>query len=60
MNLSYRTSRLRQSINVTDERTWGGLLHAFVIMSNHFHLALETPLENLVAGRMHLASRSIV
>ncbi len=28
------------------------LLHAFVIMSNHFHLALETPVGNLVAG-MH-------
>lgn len=28
------------------------LLHAFVIMGNHFHLALETPLGNLVAG-MH-------
>lgn len=28
------------------------LLHAFVIMGNHFHLAIETPLGNLVAG-MH-------
>jgi REP element-mobilizing transposase RayT len=26
------------------------LLHAFVIMGNHYHLALETPLGNLVAG----------
>src|SRR5258706_16218698 len=27
------------------------LLHAFVIMGNHFHLALETPLGNLAAAR---------
>lgn len=32
------------------------LLHAFVIMSNHFHLALETPLGNLVAGMQWLQS----
>lgn len=30
----------------------GWLLHAFVLMSNHYHLALETPKGNLVAG-MH-------
>lgn len=29
-------------------------LHAFVIMSNHFHLALETPEGNLVAGMQWL------
>jgi putative transposase len=28
------------------------LLHAFVVMGNHFHLAIETPLGNLVVG-MH-------
>ena len=28
----------------------GWLLHAFVVMRNHFHLALETPCANLVAG----------
>jgi len=27
---------------------WG--LHAYVLMSNHYHLALETPQGNLVAG----------
>ena len=27
------------------------LLHAFVIMSNHYHLAIETPDGNLVAGK---------
>ena len=32
----------------------GWLLHAFVIMSNHFHLALETPLGNLVTGMQWL------
>jgi REP-associated tyrosine transposase len=30
----------------------GWLLHAFVLMRNHYHLALETPKGNLVAG-MH-------
>src|SRR5438105_8111243 len=30
------------------------LLHAFVVMSNHYHLALETPLGNLVAGMQWL------
>jgi REP element-mobilizing transposase RayT len=29
-------------------------LHAFVIMSNHFHLALETPKGNLIAGMQWL------
>ena len=28
----------------------GWMLHAFVIMRNHYHLALETPGANLVAG----------
>ena len=28
----------------------GWLLHAYVIMSNHYHLALETPEGNLVEG----------
>jgi putative transposase len=30
----------------------GWLLHAFVVMRNHFHLAIETPAGNLVSG-MH-------
>jgi putative transposase len=30
------------------------LLHAFVVMSNHFHLAVETPKGNLVAGMQWL------
>ena len=30
------------------------LLHAFVLMSNHYHLALETPEGNLVAGMQWL------
>jgi putative transposase len=34
----------------------GWLLHAFVIMGNHYHLALETPLGNLVAGMHWLQS----
>ena len=28
----------------------GWLLHAYVIMSNHYHLAVETPGANLVEG----------
>jgi REP element-mobilizing transposase RayT len=32
----------------------GWWLHAFVIMSNHYHLALETPAGNLVAGMQWL------
>jgi putative transposase len=32
----------------------GWLLHAFVIMGNHYHLALETPNGNLVAGMQWL------
>ncbi len=34
----------------------GWLLHAFVIMGNHYHLALETPQGNLVAGMQWLQS----
>ena len=30
----------------------GWLLHAFVIMGNHYHLAVETPEGNLVAGNV--------
>jgi putative transposase len=26
------------------------ILHAFVVMGNHYHLAIETPQANLVAG----------
>lgn len=32
----------------------GWLLHAYVIMSNHYHLAVETPEGNLVAGMQWL------
>lgn len=32
------------------------LLHAFALMDNHYHLALETPLGNLVAGMHWLQS----
>jgi putative transposase len=33
---------------------WSWLLHAFVVMSNHFHLAVETPQANLVRGMQWL------
>ncbi len=32
----------------------GWLLHAFVVMNNHYHLALETPEGNLVSGMQWL------
>ncbi|MBI5768031.1 MAG: transposase, partial [Verrucomicrobia bacterium] len=32
----------------------GWVLHAFVVMNNHYHLALETPEGNLVAGMQWL------
>ncbi len=32
----------------------GWLLHAFVVMRNHYHLAVETPAGNLVAGMQWL------
>ena len=32
----------------------GWVLHAFVVMRNHFHLAVETPAGNLVAGMQWL------
>ena len=35
-------------------RKSGWVLHAFVIMRNHYHLALETPEGNLVAGMQWL------
>jgi REP element-mobilizing transposase RayT len=35
---------------------FGWRLHAFVIMRNHFHLALETPDPNLVDGMHWLQS----
>lgn len=34
----------------------GWVLHAFVIMGNHYHLAVETPQGNLVAGMQWLQS----
>ena len=34
----------------------GWVLHAYVIMSNHFHLALESPAGNLVVGMRWLLS----
>jgi len=35
---------------------YGWELHAFVVMSNHFHLAVETPQGNLVTGMQWLQS----
>jgi REP element-mobilizing transposase RayT len=33
---------------------WNWILHAFVVMRNHFHLAMETPEANLVLGMQWL------
>ena len=38
----------RTLFEACEKRGW--LLHAYVIMSNHYHLALETPAGNLVEG----------
>jgi putative transposase len=35
----------------------GCLLHAYVIMSNHYHLAVETPERNVVEGMRWLQGR---
>ena len=35
---------------------FGWLVHAYVVMSNHYHLALETPRANLSAGMQYLQS----
>ena len=35
----------------------GWLLHAYVIMRNHYHLAVETPERNLVEGMRWLQGR---
>ncbi len=37
---------------------YGWLVHAYVCMSNHFHIALETPEANLVRGRQWFFSTS--
>ena len=38
-----------QTLGVACERT-GWRVHAWVLMSNHYHLMVETPEANLVAG----------
>jgi putative transposase len=35
---------------------YGWALHAYVVMGNHYHLAVETPLANLSAGMQYLQS----
>src|SRR5690606_11227302 len=39
----------------TAER-YGWIVHAYVVMSNHYHIALETPRANLSAGMQYLQS----
>jgi putative transposase len=45
----------REILYQTCER-YGWILHGYVVMSNHYHLALETPLANLSAGMQYLQS----
>jgi putative transposase len=44
-----------EALSETCER-YGWVLHAYVVMSNHYHLAVETPLANLSAGMQYLQS----
>jgi REP element-mobilizing transposase RayT len=39
-------------------RQFGWRVHAYVIMSNHYHIALETPLPNLSHG-MHRTAECV-
>ncbi len=45
----------REILYQTCER-YGWILHGYVVMSNHYHLALETPLGNLSVGMQYLQS----
>lgn len=45
----------REILYKTCER-YDWILHGYVVMSNHYHLALETPLANLSAGMQYLQS----
>lgn len=52
-NLIYRDNRDRETfLNTLEEACTrcGWLVHAFVLMDNHYHLLLETPEPNLVEG----------
>lgn len=44
-----------QALHEASER-YGWILHGYVVMSNHYHLAVETPLANLSAGMQYLQS----
>ena len=37
----------------------GWVVHSYVLMSNHYHLLLETPEANLVAGMKWLGERTV-
>src|ERR1700690_2257499 len=39
---------------VETSEKWSWLLHAFIVMRNHLHLAVETPRGNLVRGMQWL------
>ena len=55
----FATAGARRSFaGVTDEACgkFGWRMHAYIVMRNHFHFALETPEPNLVAGMHSLQS----
>ena len=55
----FATAGARRSFaGVTDEACgkFGWRMHAYIVMRNHFHFALETPEPNLVAGMHWLQS----
>ncbi len=43
-----RNRFLKTMVEARERAGW--LMHAYVLMKNHFHLLLETPEANLVAG----------
>jgi putative transposase len=51
---SDRTKTAFETCLIEASEKWAWLLHAFNVMRNHFHLAIETPQGNLVRGMQWL------
>ena len=51
---SDRTKAAFEACLIEASEKWSWFFHAFIVMRNHFHLALETPLGNLVRGMQWL------
>lgn len=52
----HRTGEAFREILYQTCQRFGWILHGYVVMSNHYHLALETPMGNLSAGMQYLQS----